>query len=126
MLNVLHFSMGTLRIICAVPSTAVFCSSFISCFPGMLLRLVIIILYCLYAVLSCLKLRAFDNNNNTNDNDEHNNNNNNNNNNRLVIIPLCIIWMTSTLIWTYRLAILYLSLAVFIKPWLSMCLRVKQ
>ena len=24
------------------------------------------------------------------------------------------------------LAVLYLSLAVFIKPWLSMCLRVKQ
>ena len=123
MLNVSCFSMRTLHSMCAVPSTAVFCSSFISCFPGMLLRLVIIVLYCLYVALCCLKLRAFDdNNNNDDDNDEHSNNNNN----RLVIIPLCIVWITSTLIWTCRLAILYLSLALFIKPWLSMCLSVKQ
>jgi len=49
MLNVLYFYISTFRSMCAVPNMAVFRSSFISCFPGMLLRLIIIILYCLYA-----------------------------------------------------------------------------
>ena len=38
---VLYFYISTFQSMCAVPNMAVFCSSFISCFPGMLLR------YCL-------------------------------------------------------------------------------
>ena len=38
MLNILHFYISTCHSVCAVPNMAVFCSSFISCFPGMLLR----------------------------------------------------------------------------------------
>jgi hypothetical protein len=38
MLNGLHFYISVFRYMCAVPNTAVFCSSLISCFPGMLLR----------------------------------------------------------------------------------------
>ena len=37
MLNLLHFHISTFRSVCAVPNMAVFCSSLISCFPGMLL-----------------------------------------------------------------------------------------
>ena len=37
MLNVLYFYISTFRSMCAVPDIAVFCSSFTSCFPGMLL-----------------------------------------------------------------------------------------
>ena len=37
MLNILHFYISTFRSVCAVPNMAVFCSSLISCFPGMLL-----------------------------------------------------------------------------------------
>jgi len=33
----LYFYISTFRIMCAVPNMAVFCSSFTSCFPGMLL-----------------------------------------------------------------------------------------
>ena len=40
-LNLLFFYISTFRSTCAVTNTAVFCSSLISCFPGMLLR------YCL-------------------------------------------------------------------------------
>ena len=36
-LNLLHFYISTFRSMCAVPNMAVFCSSFTSCFPGMLL-----------------------------------------------------------------------------------------
>ena len=38
MLNLLYFYISTFRSVCAVPSMAVFCSSLISWFPGMLLR----------------------------------------------------------------------------------------
>jgi len=36
-LNQLYFYISTFRSVCAVPNMAVFWSSFISCFPGMLL-----------------------------------------------------------------------------------------
>jgi len=36
-LNLLYFYISTFRSMCAVPNRAVFCSSLISCFPGMLL-----------------------------------------------------------------------------------------
>ena len=36
-LNLLYFYISTSRSMCAVPNMAVFCSSFTSCFPGMLL-----------------------------------------------------------------------------------------
>ena len=36
-LNLLYFYISTFRSMCAVPNMAVFCSSLISCFPGMLL-----------------------------------------------------------------------------------------
>ena len=36
-LNLLYFYISTFRSMCAVPNMAVFCSSFSSCFPGMLL-----------------------------------------------------------------------------------------
>ena len=36
-LNLLYFYISIFRSICAVPKMAVFCSSLISCFPGMLL-----------------------------------------------------------------------------------------
>jgi len=35
---VVYFYISTFRSMCAVPSMAVFCSTLISCFPGMLLR----------------------------------------------------------------------------------------
>jgi hypothetical protein len=38
MLNVLYFYISTFRSMCAVPSTAVLCSSMMSCFRGMLPR----------------------------------------------------------------------------------------
>jgi hypothetical protein len=38
MLNVLYFYISTSRSVCAVPNVALFCSSLISCFPGMLLK----------------------------------------------------------------------------------------
>ena len=37
-LNLLYFYINAFRSMCAVPNMAVFCSSLISCFPGMLLR----------------------------------------------------------------------------------------
>ena len=37
LLNLLYFYISTFRSMCAVPNMAVFCSSFTSCFPGMLL-----------------------------------------------------------------------------------------
>ena len=40
-LYLLYFYISTFRRMCAVPSTAVFCTSLVSCFPGMLPR------YCL-------------------------------------------------------------------------------
>ena len=36
-LNLLYFYISTFRSMCSVPNMAVFCSSLISCFPGMLL-----------------------------------------------------------------------------------------
>ena len=41
MLNVLYFFISTSRSVCAVPSVAVYCSSLMECFSGILLR------YCL-------------------------------------------------------------------------------
>lgn len=38
MINVLYFDINTFRSVCTVPSMAVFCSSFMSWFPGMVLR----------------------------------------------------------------------------------------
>ena len=38
MSNVLYFYITTLRSTCLVPNMAVFCSSLIQCFPGMVLR----------------------------------------------------------------------------------------
>jgi hypothetical protein len=38
MLNLLYFYISAFQSMCAVPNMAVFCSSFISCFPGTLLR----------------------------------------------------------------------------------------
>ena len=38
MLNALYSCISTARIVCAVPNTTVFCSSFMSCFPIVLLR----------------------------------------------------------------------------------------
>ena len=38
MFNFLYLYISTFRSMCAVPNMAVFCSSLISCFPGMLLR----------------------------------------------------------------------------------------
>jgi hypothetical protein len=38
MLNLLYFYISTFRSVYALPSVDVFCSSLISCFPGMLLR----------------------------------------------------------------------------------------
>ena len=43
-LNLLYFYISTFRSMCAVPNMAVFCSSFTSCFPGMLLMYFIIII----------------------------------------------------------------------------------
>jgi len=37
MLIILYFYISTFRSMCALPNMAVFCSSLISCFPGMLL-----------------------------------------------------------------------------------------
>ena len=37
-LALLYFYVSTFRSMCAVPNMAVFCSSFTSCFPGMLLK----------------------------------------------------------------------------------------
>jgi len=37
-LNLLYFYISTFRSMCAVPNMVVFCSSFTSCFPGMLLK----------------------------------------------------------------------------------------
>ena len=38
MLNLLHFYTSAIPSMCAVPNMAVFCSSLISCFPGVLLK----------------------------------------------------------------------------------------
>jgi len=43
-LNLLHFYISTFRSMCAVPNMAVFCSSLTSCFPGMLLTFIIVII----------------------------------------------------------------------------------
>jgi hypothetical protein len=42
MLNVLCFNTSTFRSMCAVPNMAVICSSFISCFPGIIIINIII------------------------------------------------------------------------------------
>jgi len=44
-LNLLYFYISTFRSMCAVPNMAVLCSSFTSCFPGMLL------MYFLYVII---------------------------------------------------------------------------
>ena len=41
---VLYFYFNTFRSMCSVSNMAVFCCSFISCFPGMLHRFIIIII----------------------------------------------------------------------------------
>jgi len=38
MLHILHCYISTFQIVCTVPNMAAFCSSLMSCFPGMLLR----------------------------------------------------------------------------------------
>ena len=43
-LNLLYFYISTFRSMCAVPNMAVFWSSLTSCFPGMLLKFIIIII----------------------------------------------------------------------------------
>ena len=43
-LNLLYFYISTFRSKCAVPNVAVFCSSLISCFPGILLLLLLLLL----------------------------------------------------------------------------------
>ena len=43
-LKLLYFYISTFRSMCAVPNMAVFCSSLTSCFPGMLLTFIIIII----------------------------------------------------------------------------------
>jgi len=42
-LNLLYFYVSTFRSMCAVPSTAVFCSSLTSCFPGMFIIIIVFI-----------------------------------------------------------------------------------
>ena len=42
-LNLLYFYISTFRSMCAVPNMAVFCSSLTSCFPGMLLLLLLLL-----------------------------------------------------------------------------------
>ena len=37
MLNILYFYVNTFRSMCSMPSMTVFCSSLMSCFPGMLI-----------------------------------------------------------------------------------------
>ena len=41
-LNLLYFYISTFRSMCAVPNMAVFCSSLTSCFPGILLLLLLL------------------------------------------------------------------------------------
>jgi hypothetical protein len=50
MLIVLYFYISTLRSMCAVPPVGVFSSSFISCFPGVLLR---------YFLIDCEKIHTY-------------------------------------------------------------------
>jgi len=45
-LNLLYFYVSTFRSVCAVPNMAVFCSSLTSCFPGILL--ILLLLLCFY------------------------------------------------------------------------------
>jgi len=47
-LNLLYFYISTFRNMCAVPNVAVFWSSLTSCFPGMLLIIIIIIIPCMF------------------------------------------------------------------------------
>jgi len=42
-LNLLYFYISTFRSMCALPNMAVFCSSFTSCFPGLLLLLLLLL-----------------------------------------------------------------------------------
>ena len=49
-LNLLYFYISTFRSVCAVPNMAVFCSSFTSCFPGMLLTFIIIIIIIIFCI----------------------------------------------------------------------------
>ena len=50
-LNLLYFYISTFRSMCAVPSMAVFCSSFTSCFLGMLLTYLLLLLLLLFGTL---------------------------------------------------------------------------
>ena len=50
-LNLLYLYISTFRSMCAVPNMAVFCSSLISCFPGMLLNLTVLLLLLLLLLL---------------------------------------------------------------------------
>ena len=43
-LNLLYVYISTFRSMCAVPNMVVFCSSLSSCFPGMLLTFIVIII----------------------------------------------------------------------------------
>jgi hypothetical protein len=51
MLNVLYIYISTFRSMCAVPNMAVFCSSLISCFLGMLLRYFVIIIIIIIIII---------------------------------------------------------------------------
>jgi len=51
-LNLLYPYINTFRSMCAVPNMAVFCSSLTSCFPGMLLTFIIIIIIAIEFSLS--------------------------------------------------------------------------
>ena len=50
-LVLLYFYVSTFRSVCAVPNMAVFCSSFTSWFPGMLLMFIIIIIIIIVVVV---------------------------------------------------------------------------
>jgi len=54
-MNLLYFYISTFRSMCAVPNMAVFCNSFISCFPGKLriIIIIIIIIICICIIVSC-------------------------------------------------------------------------
>jgi len=59
MLTVLYFYISTFRSMCAVPNMAVFCSSLISCFPGMLLSCYSYYNYCRDTMVATVtRLRA--------------------------------------------------------------------
>jgi hypothetical protein len=57
MLNVLYFYISTFRSMCAVPNMALFCSSSILCFCGMLLSKIIIVIISTGLIIMCLNIK---------------------------------------------------------------------